>query len=189
MVEGETAHVSRQDKLITPAAISSSDGLDVDSMLGVNIRLRLTEVADREAELLRVTARRPPHAKQLRQLAKKIYDARRLRDCMMEEKLFGEPGWDMLLALYHLPALGHMLTVSSLCYCSGVPQTTALRWQKVLESDGLIERVPHETDGRMKYMRLTDQGRALMDSYLSRLFDCDASPRSTTSFVQRLGFS
>jgi len=165
-------HMSRQDKLIPPAADEGDGVHDDDIMLEVNLRLRLDEVADLEAGLLCINARRQPSQKDLRRLARKIYDARRMRDRLLDTQLFGEPAWDMLLALYHLPALGHMLTVSGLSCCSGVPATTALRWQNTLFSEGLIERGPHEKDRRMQFVRLTDRGRQLLDRYLTRLFHC-----------------
>ena len=149
-------------------------------MLEVNLRLRLDEVADLEAGLLRISARRQPTTKELRQLARKLYEARRMRDRLLDRSLFGEPAWDMLLALYHLPALGQMLTISGLCCCAGVPQTTAHRWQNTLMAEGLIERGPHETDGRMQFVRLSERGRVLLEQYLSRLFYCDrAAPVQT----------
>lgn len=168
--------MSRQDKLIPPAAAKGPDGSDDDDiMLEVNLRLHLDEVADLEAGLLRISARRQPTRKELRRLARKIYEARRMRDRLLDNKLFGEPAWDMLLALYHLPAEGQMLTVSGLSCCAGVPTTTAHRWQATLLAQGLIERGPHETDHRMNFVRLTEHGRALLDEYLTRLFLCERS--------------
>ena len=168
-----------QDRVTSPVIIEGPRGPDDDLMLEVNVRLRLDEVADLEAELLRISARRQPSEKELRRLARKIYDARRMRDRLLENELFGEPAWDMLLALYHLPSLGQLLTVSGLCCCAGVPQTTALRWQSTLTAQGLIERGPHERDGRMQFVRLTERGRVLLTDYLTRLFDCERAAPST----------
>jgi DNA-binding MarR family transcriptional regulator len=161
--------MSRQDKLTPQAAAQGPEGPDDDFMMEVNLRLRLDEAVDLEAELLRIRARRQPSQKELRRLARKIYDARRLRDRLLDKELFGEPAWDMLLALYHLPALGHMLTTTGLCCCCPAPPTTALRWVNTLVAQRLIERGPHLKDGRMHLVRLTDEGRALLDQYLARL--------------------
>jgi DNA-binding MarR family transcriptional regulator len=165
--------MSRQDKLRPPVVAQGPEGPDDDFMLEVNLRLRLDEAADLEAELLRIRARRQPSQKELRRLARKIYDARRLRDRLLDRELFGEPAWDMLLALYHLPALGHMLTTTGLCCCSGAPPTTALRWVNTLVAQELVERGPHLKDGRMHLVRLTEEGRALLDRYLARLLHCE----------------
>jgi len=170
-----TAHVSRQDKLLLPVTAQAPAGTDEDLVVQINLRLRLDEVADLEAELLRISARRQPSRKELRRLARRIYDARRLRDKLLDNSLFGEPAWDMLLALYHLPASGHMLTVSGLCCCAGVPQTTALRWQTVLFNEGFIERGPSETDARVQFVRLTEHGNELVEKYLTRLYYCESA--------------
>jgi DNA-binding MarR family transcriptional regulator len=160
--------MSRQDKPPLPIGESPADPLD-QSIVEISLRFRLDEVFGREVELLRGSTPRQPNAKELRRLARRIYEARRLRERVLDGKLFGEPAWDMLLALYHLPALGEMLTVSGLCCCSGVPASTALRWQTILFDEGLIERGPHGTDRRMQFVRLTAQGRKLLEQYLTRL--------------------
>jgi hypothetical protein len=58
----------------------------------------------------------------------------------MGTKLFGEPGWDIMLALYCLPARGERLAVTALAFAAAASQTTALRWQAILQDEGLIER-------------------------------------------------
>ena len=176
--------MSRQDKLRPLVAAEGPEGPDDDFMLEVTRRLRLDEAADIEAELLRIRARRQPSQKELRRFARKIYEARRMRDRLLDKKLFGEPAWDMLLALYHLPALGHMLTTTGLCCCSGAPLTTALRWVNTLVSEGLIERGPHLKDGRMQLVRLTDEGKALLDRYLARLLHCERAASFDRHFCQ-----
>jgi DNA-binding MarR family transcriptional regulator len=146
-----------------------------DLRLQISVRLRLEEVVEQTAEILRdeVTAR--PTARELSQLACRIYDARRARDKVLDRKLFGEPAWDILLALYCLPARGEMLGISSLAHCADVPATTGLRWEKVLRDEGLIERGPHVSDKRRQLVRLTGKGRSLLESYLTRLY-CSTTP-------------
>ena len=164
--------MSRQDKLKPRSEPEGSDDPD-EVALEVALRLRLDEVADNTAELLRTAARRPPSTKDLRLLAEKIYKARRLRERIMDDDMFGEAAWDMLLALYFMPPQGEMLTVSGLCFSAGaVSQTTALRWESRLEGEGLLERSFHTKDRRMHLVRLTENGRALMTNYLTRLFFC-----------------
>ena len=92
---------------------------------------------------------------------------------MLDRKLFGEPGWDMLLALYCLPTRGERLGITALSLASAGPQTTALRWQAILIEDGLIERYDDEDDGRRSFVRLTEAGRNLLEDYLLRLFHVD----------------
>lgn len=78
----------------------------------------------------------------------------------------------MLLALYHMPQRGELLTVTSLSNAADVPITTGLRWQQRLIDEGLIKRGPHVLDRRVQLMGLTHQGRLLMEEYLTRLFNC-----------------
>lgn len=144
-----------------------------DLHLHIDLRLELDQIAELHAEQLRLKSRRPPTRKELVRLACRIYDARRTRDRMFDRKLFGEPAWDMLLALYCLPARGERLGVTSLSLAANVAQATGHRWQINLINEGLIERGPPGLDARRQLLRLTVKGRKLLESYLTRLFYCD----------------
>jgi DNA-binding MarR family transcriptional regulator len=122
---------------------------------------------------LKASAKRLPDRRELCRLACRIYDARRTRDKLMDHKLFSEPAWDMLLALYCLPARGERLTVTALSLAANTQVTTGLRWQKALTEHGLIERGPGGVDQRKQMVRLTAEGREMMNTYLTRLFYCD----------------
>ena len=165
--------MSHHDKVNPNSEVRSADTDCSDGILQIDLRLTLDEVMDIEATALRQGDRREPSRKDLRRLACRIYEARRTRDKMLDNRLFGEPAWDMLLALYFMPSQGKFLSVSGLCFVSGVPQTTALRWQTVLTQEGLIERGPDEVDRRRQFIRLTEKGRRLMSDYLTRLFQAD----------------
>lgn len=175
----ESRKVSRQDKL-DPSKID--EGLPEtpadDDRLQIDLRLGLDQVAAAEEERLRAVPRRRPARSELQELALRLYDARRGRDRMFNEDLFGEPGWDMLLALYALPKRGVILGVTSLAHAANVPPTTSLRWQKLLTDEGLIERGPQVSDNRRQLVRLTSKGKMMMDKYMLRLFYCDG--RSVT---------
>jgi DNA-binding MarR family transcriptional regulator len=96
--------------------------------------------------------------------AGEIYRMRRARDRYLPKELTGEPAWDILLALYaEEPA---KLPVSSLCFGSGAPQTTALRWIGVLGKSGLIERTQHPRDASVLLLSLTEQGRLVIERSL-----------------------
>ena len=88
--------------------------------------------------------------------AAELYRMRRARDRVMPSGLMGEPAWDILLALYSEEPGD--LTVSSLCYGSGVPETTALRWIGVLDREGLVERSKHQRDARITLCHLEHGG-------------------------------
>lgn len=103
---------------------------------------------------------------ELTELACRIYESRRQRARFLSMSLLGEPVWDMLLALYCFTARGRRMSVSSLCYASSVPQTTALRWVSVMEERKLIAKVKDEKDGRRLFVVLDEHGRDLMQRYL-----------------------
>ena len=124
-------------------------------------------------ELRKTSTPEQPTEHELLDLAERLYESRRRRDRMFTVKLFGEPAWDMLLALYYMPRRGIMLGVMSLGHAANIPPTTGVRWQKVLEEQGFIERGPKVTDSRQQLVRLTETGRALMSKYLIRLYYCN----------------
>lgn len=178
--------MSRQDKLNPPKTdqVPRAEPLD-DGRLPVELRLGLDEVAAAEEERLRSAQPRRPTRNDLTRLAAKIYDSRRARDRIFNEQLFGEPAWDMLLALYVLPKRGIPLSVSSLAHAANVPPTTGLRWEKVLCEQGLIKRGPHSKDRRSQLIALTDTGRLLMDRYFVRLHDIETCGAADTDRVLR----
>jgi DNA-binding MarR family transcriptional regulator len=99
--------------------------------------------------------------------AAEIYRMRRARDRHMPVGLVGEPAWDILLALYsEEPA---KLPVSTVCYGSGTPPTTALRWIGVLERRCLLERANHHKDGRIVLLSLTPEGRLIVERCLKEM--------------------
>lgn len=166
--------MSRQDKPPTPPIENGQREAPVDDdQLQVDLRLELDEVATAEVEELRKTSPRRPTESELADLAQRLYESRRGRDRMFHDRLFGEPAWDMLLALYHMPRRGIFLGVMSLGHAANIPPTTGVRWQKVLEEHDLIERGPKVNDTRQQLVRLTGKGRALMSKYLIRLYYCN----------------
>ena len=99
--------------------------------------------------------------------AAKFYRMRRARDRLIPEELTGEPGWDILLALFaespeHLP-------ISSACFSSGVPQSTALRWVATLEGRKLVERRSHSRDNGLMMLALTDEGARVVERCITAM--------------------
>lgn len=105
----------------------------------------------------------------LADIACRMYESRLLRRQYMPPSFLGEPAWDILLALYYLSARGEALSVSGLSYAANVPQTTSLRWSQMLEGRNLIARTKDACDSRRVYVSLTDEGRKLMDEYLTSI--------------------
>ena len=141
-------------------------------------RFRLyVEASGEELETLTVSrlvdlANEPATAiprEQLAELARRIYETRRSRSQYLHGALFGEPVWDMLLALYCGASRGETPSVSSLCHAAGVPQTTALRWLHLMEQKKLIDRTPDPNDGRRVYLTLSKHGDEVITTYLASI--------------------
>lgn len=111
-------------------------------------------------------------------LARTSLRARRLRNRYLPRLLFGEPAWEMLLALY-LSSFGEARqTISRLSRSSGAPPTTAQRWINYIIRAGFASRSVNPTDKRVTFIDLTDKGREAIEAYLSELIaEGIASPR------------
>ena len=170
-----TAYVSSHDKLDPPKIDTGpSEAPKDDDRLQIDLRLGLDEVAAAEEEQLRREPRRRLGYEELVDLADKLYAARRGRDRIFNDELFGEPAWDMRLALFAYPTRGIFLGVTSVSHAANAAPATGLRWQKILEEEGLIRRGPRVRDSRVLLVGLTDKGRRLMERYLTRLFYCQS---------------
>ena len=58
------------------------------------------------------------------------------------------------------------MPTTSACIGANVPPTTALRWLRILEARGLVEREEDNRDGRRTFVRLSARGLAAMDDWL-----------------------
>lgn len=108
--------------------------------------------------------------KTLIELARHTFMARRARSRFIGGAMFGEPAWDMLLALYVTESSSRQ-TITRLTELSGVPATTALRWIEHLISQGFARRRPHITDGRVTFIEISDKGRNSLDAYFSAMLE------------------
>jgi len=106
-----------------------------------------------------------PTERQVRALMK----ARRLRERIFGAELFADPAWDMMLELYATAKAQQRISISSLCFASAVPATTALRWINALERRSLIRRRDDPMDGRRVYVDLTEQAESLLETYFAKL--------------------
>ena len=166
--------MSRQEKLEPPTTEEKRPQLPAEDIrLQIELRLCLDKAAEVEAKELRASVRQAPTRNDLSRVAGRIFDARRMRERVLDGRVLGEPAWDILLALYCLPLRGEVLSVTSLSLAANLAPTTGLRWQSLLLSEGLIEQGPGNVDARRRMMRLTTEGRSLMERYLTKLFYCD----------------
>lgn len=99
-------------------------------------------------------------------LAKKIKEFRAVRGAVFAPELFGEPAWDLLLALYIAGGDQYRLKVTDACAESNVPESTALRWISSMAEAGLIRYDSNPTDARSRYVALSNPGIAMMDHLL-----------------------
>jgi DNA-binding MarR family transcriptional regulator len=109
------------------------------------------------------------HRETLSALALSKYRVRRMREEYFPQQLFGEPAWDILLDLYISNGMDRKISVSSLCVASMVPPTTALRYISMLEDNGMLRKVPAESDRRVSLVELTEEGCRAMDAYLTNV--------------------
>jgi DNA-binding MarR family transcriptional regulator len=101
---------------------------------------------------------------------KTMHKSRASRDQIFGFDLFSEPGWDMLLTLFAEYGRGKAISVSSLCYASGAPASTALRHLAKLEQEGLIKRSDDERDHRRVWIEPTVKALAGLRVYFKRCF-------------------
>jgi DNA-binding MarR family transcriptional regulator len=160
------------EQSIKPPSIETSVKRDrKDLHLHISLRLGESDLAALEHKLPRDGSVTPTR-EQLSELASKIYEARRTRYRMLDRDLLGEPAWDMLLALYCLSERGERLSITSLSLAADLPQATGHRWQLILAQRELLDQIPDESDGRRQFVKLSNKGRDLLESYLTQLFRC-----------------
>ena len=112
-----------------------------------------------DAVAVRVEAHGPPDPALA---ADALLAARRTRGEALGPNLFGDPAWDMLLALFSAAERGESLSVSRLCAAAGVAQTTALRWIEQLEQNRLVSRSADAADARRTLITLAPDAREKM---------------------------
>lgn len=90
--------------------------------------------------------------------AERVWESRRARAQVISPHLLGEPGWDMLIDLFIAERRGRASLVKSVCLASGVPYTTAWRWLRVLEREGLVRLASDSKDLRRVVVRISEAG-------------------------------
>ena len=106
-------------------------------------------------------------AQRLAAVALSELKARRSRARFFLPDILGEPAWNMLLDLFVHQAFGKGVSVTSATIASDAPQATALRYIALLQKEGLIERHRSSVDGRVSYLRLTQQGYRRIGTWLN----------------------
>lgn len=101
--------------------------------------------------------------------AQRLLTSRRIRKRYFQSEIFGEPAWEILLALYVTEETGARLTMTKLAEGIEAPLTTVVRWVKALEEQSLVKRVEHPTDRRTIFIRLLETGQKALDEYLAAI--------------------
>lgn len=102
-------------------------------------------------------------------LARRLLWQRRVRGEFFSAELLGEPAWDLLLCLYCARRESRTFTSSTACAYTAVAPTTALRWLRKLEDEGLVRRFPALSDKRVTCVDITDEAFGHMSALLTRI--------------------
>ena len=157
-------------------SLTAEDAQEVASLLSTLVPGELTVSSlIRKAERVRraATPITQLDRRVLMDAAQRIYVRRRVRERHLPEFLFGEPAWDMMLALYSTADSGPRQYVSGLLRLASAPPTTGLRYIAALERNGLIVRSPSLQDRRMAFLELSEKGRKAMDLYMADVLRLD----------------
>lgn len=100
--------------------------------------------------------------------AEKLYAERRRRDSLFPDGLFGEPAWDLLLAMYAARDRGQQMILCRAYKAAGVSDTTGRRLLDRLEEDGLITRRQAPRSRKMRVVELTELAVERLTEYLVR---------------------
>jgi hypothetical protein len=100
--------------------------------------------------------------------ADRLYAERRRRDAHFPPALFGEPAWDLLLAMFIAREKGHAMILCRAYKAAGVSDTTGRRLLDRMEEEGLISRRRAPRSRKMRIVELTDRAVELLVDYLSR---------------------
>lgn len=98
--------------------------------------------------------------------ARIVLNSRQLRTKYFNRAMFGEPAWDVLLALYITEQTKGRQSIGRIADWIQTPLTTVARWIDYLEKERLVSREAHPNDKRVIFICLLDKGRDLMDGYL-----------------------
>lgn len=109
------------------------------------------------------------HDGDLTEFARQLLAGHKQRDLYFDPMLFSNPAWDILLNLYVADAEGKPVGVLDACAVSPVPQGVALRWLGYLKQEEMVIETQDPAHPRQTVLRLSDQTRLTISSYLGSL--------------------
>lgn len=93
----------------------------------------------------------------LLEMARGILDGTQMRDAVLGKKIFGEPAWDIFLAVYAAEPRGS-ISVAELAIDRDFPEEIVRRWLLVLSKNNLVifdgERAALEAKARQRLRKL-----------------------------------
>ena len=98
--------------------------------------------------------------------ARRIVELDKIRHNFFPAAIFGEPAWNILLALY-LASSRADRTVGRLGESSKVPLSTAIRWLDYLEAEGLVMLDSSAHEPQQREVHLTDKAYHALRSFLN----------------------
>jgi len=103
------------------------------------------------------------------EVAQEVLAKRRDRLRYLPRRLFGEPGWDMLLTLYAEMPAKNWLSLEELSASVDLPPRTANRWLEALKAQAIVEESSSAEPDPAACFRLTAKGTAALTEYLTEL--------------------
>jgi DNA-binding MarR family transcriptional regulator len=111
----------------------------------------------------------PEAGRTLRAVAERLYSERRRRDACFPPGLFGEPAWDLLLALLIADDDDRDLTISEACSAARLDEEAGLAVIETLVAAGMVRYVPARQDRRVNAVALTEAATGRLTNYLTDL--------------------
>lgn len=151
------------ERISAPVTLSQRDAQELVRLLGVLGAPRPDTATDRLGHF-------PDLANySTREIARSWMLVRNLRTEFLPRSLFGEPAWDLLVALFVWDDTGSPMAVSELAKLVDAPASTAVRWMQYLEEKGLVVRRRSDRDRRILKVSLSDEGRRRLDAYFQKV--------------------
>ena len=100
--------------------------------------------------------------------AERLFAERRGRDALFPNGLFGEPAWDLLLAMFIAHDKSQAMILCKAYKAAGVSDTTGRRLLDRMEQEGLITRRRAPRSRKMRVVELTDLAVEKLVDYLAR---------------------
>lgn len=129
-----------------------------------------TSAGANEPVLRKTVLRNPNHLCDQGALFIKTYlRARRDREWQFPRGLFSDPAWDILLDLYVAQSEDRQVSLWNAYQAAAVPETSGMRWLRILESRHLVKREDETTDQDCEWVTLTRDAIAGLNRWLDRM--------------------